>query len=59
MPALPLDEAGAYVAAAYAVFLVLLVAYVAVMARHVSRAREDVRRLAEAADAPAQRGQDG
>jgi len=46
MPALPLDEAGAYVAAAYAVFLVLLVVYVAIMARHVTRVREDLRELA-------------
>ncbi len=45
MPALPLDEAGAYVAAAYAVFVVLLVVYVAVMARHVTRVREDLRQL--------------
>jgi hypothetical protein len=47
MPALPLDEAGAYVAAAYSIFVVLLVIYVAVMARHVSGAREDLRRLAD------------
>ena len=46
MPALPLDEAGAYVAAAYAVFAVLLGLYVAIMARHVARVREDLRRLA-------------
>ena len=46
MPALPLDEAGAYVAAAYAVFLVLLVVDVAIMARHVTRVREDLRELA-------------
>ncbi len=45
MPALPLDEAGAYVAAAYAVFVVLLLIYVAVMARHVTRVRDDLRRL--------------
>jgi heme exporter protein D len=46
MPALPLDEAGAYVAAAYAVFVVLLVVYVAIMAKHVTRVREDLRQLA-------------
>jgi hypothetical protein len=45
MPALPLDEAGAYVAAAYTVFVVLLVAYVAVMARHVTRVREELQRV--------------
>jgi hypothetical protein len=43
MPALPLGEAGKYVAAAYLVFLTLLGLYVAIMARKVSRAE---RRLA-------------
>ena len=33
MPALPLDEAGKYVAAAYVVFLTLILVYVAIMAR--------------------------
>jgi hypothetical protein len=45
MPALPLDEAGVYVAAAYTVFASVLVAYVAIMARHVSRVRDDLRSL--------------
>ena len=45
MPALPLHEAGAYVAAAYVVFVSLLVAYVAIMAKHVSRVRDDLRDL--------------
>jgi hypothetical protein len=45
MPALPLDEAGAYVAAAYAIFVALLVVYVVVMARHIADAREQLRRL--------------
>ena len=45
MPALPLDEAGAYVAAAYAVFATVLVGYVSIMARHVSRVRQDLRKL--------------
>ncbi len=47
MPALPLHEAGAYVAAAYLVFVVLLALYVAIMARHVARLREELRRLAD------------
>ena len=47
MPALPLDEAGRYVAAAYVVFVTLLIIYVAVMARHVARLRTDVRDFAE------------
>ena len=37
MPALPLDEAGKYVAAAYIVFLALLMIYVAIMASRLSR----------------------
>lgn len=47
MPALPLDEAGIYVAAAYIVFLVLVVAYVSIMARHVARVRRDLARLTD------------
>ena len=47
MPAIPLDEPGAYVAAAYVIFVVLLVLYVAVMARHITRTRDDLRRLAD------------
>lgn len=47
MPALPLDEAGRYVAAAYVVFVTLLIVYVAVMARHVAQLRADVSRFAE------------
>jgi hypothetical protein len=45
MPALPLHEAGAYVAAAYAVFAVVLMAYVVIMARHVNRVRDQLRGL--------------
>ena len=47
MPALPLDEAGIYVAAAYVVFLVLVVAYVSIMARHVARVRRDLAQLTD------------
>ena len=46
MPALPLHEAGAYVAAAYAIFATLLMSYVVVMARHVRRARAELDELA-------------
>ena len=38
MPALPLDEAGKYVAGAYGVFVALMLVYVAIMARE-ARAR--------------------
>ena len=37
MPALPLDEAGKYVAGAYLVFLALVLVYVAIMAAKLQR----------------------
>ena len=37
MPALPLDDAGPYVAAAYLVFLALVLIYVAIMAGKLAR----------------------
>ncbi len=45
-PALPLDEAGKYVAGAYIVFLVLLVVYVAIMAAKLGRMEGELRDLA-------------
>jgi hypothetical protein len=45
-PALPLDEAGKYVAGAYVVFLVLLVIYLAIMAAKVQRIESELRELA-------------
>ena len=50
-PALPLDEAGKYVAGAYVVFLVLLVVYVAIMAAKVQRIERELRELAGFAEA--------
>jgi Tfp pilus assembly protein PilO len=53
VPALPLDEAGQYVAAAYIVFVVLLIVYVAIMATrlgHLSREIESLAELAERRD---------
>ena len=47
MPALPLDEAGKYVAGAYVVFLTLIVVYVAIIAAKVARIDREVTRLAE------------
>jgi len=47
MPALPLDEAGKYVAAAYLVFLALVLIYVAIMAVRLARIQDDIRELAE------------
>jgi flagellar biosynthesis/type III secretory pathway M-ring protein FliF/YscJ len=45
-PALPLDEAGKYVAGAYVVFLVLLVVYVVIMAAKLQRMERELRELA-------------
>ena len=47
MPALPLDEAGKYVAGAYLVFLALILLYVAIMAAKVARIDREVTQLAE------------
>jgi Na+-transporting methylmalonyl-CoA/oxaloacetate decarboxylase gamma subunit len=46
VPALPLDEAGKYVAGAYVVFLILLVVYVGIMAAKVQRIEKELRELA-------------
>jgi hypothetical protein len=45
MPALPLDEAGKYVAAAYIVFLALVLVYVAIMAGRLARITRDLDEL--------------
>jgi len=50
-PALPLDEAGKYVAGAYVVFLVLIVVYVAIMASKLQRMERELRELATFAEA--------
>lgn len=50
MPALPLDEAGKYVAAAYLVFLALVLIYIAIMASKLSRIEREVVELAELVD---------
>ena len=47
MPALPLDEAGKYVAAAYLVFLALVLIYVAIMAGRLSRIEKDLGEVIE------------
>jgi hypothetical protein len=46
-PALPLDEAGKYVAAAYLVFLALILIYVAIMAGRLSRIERDLSEVTE------------
>jgi hypothetical protein len=50
MPALPLDEAGKYVAAAYLVFLTLVLIYVAIMATKVARIQRELGELADIAE---------
>jgi hypothetical protein len=46
-PALPLDDAGPYVAAAYLVFLALILIYVAIMATKLGRIEREISELAE------------
>jgi hypothetical protein len=49
-PAIPLGEAGRYVAAAYLVFLALILIYVAIMASRLSRIERDLGELSELVD---------
>jgi hypothetical protein len=50
MPALPLGDAGPYVAAAYLVFLALVLIYVAIMATKLVRVQRDISELAGLAE---------
>ena len=50
MPALPLDEAGKYVAGAYLVFLALVLVYVVIMAAKLQRIGRELRSLSELAE---------
>ena len=52
MPALPLDDAGPYVAAAYLVFLGLILLYVAIMASKLARLGKEIEELSELAEDP-------
>ena len=47
MPALPLDEAGKYVAAAYVVFVALILIYVAIIAAKIARLDRQISELVE------------
>jgi hypothetical protein len=47
VPALPLHEAGKYVAGAYVVLLALVLVYVAIMAMRQSRIERDLAELLE------------
>jgi hypothetical protein len=50
MPALPLDDAGPYVAAAYLVFLALILIYVAIMAGKLVRIARELGELTQLAE---------
>jgi CcmD family protein len=50
MPALPLGDAGKYVAAAYIVFFALVLLYVLIMAVKLSRLERELSELNELAD---------
>ena len=50
MPALPLDEAGKYVAGAYLVFVALLLIYLGIMAIRLERMQRELAELANLAE---------
>ena len=47
MPALPLDDAGPYVAGAYLVFVALILVYVVIMASKLSRIERELVELSD------------
>jgi hypothetical protein len=53
VPALPLHEAGKYVAGAYVVLFALVLIYVAIMAIRLSRIERELGELLELAERPA------
>jgi CcmD family protein len=50
MPALPLDEAGKYVAGAYVVFFTLVVVYVAIIGAKITRIERELEELNKLVD---------
>jgi hypothetical protein len=50
MPALPLDDAGPYVAGAYLVFVALILVYVVIMATKLARIERELVELSEIAE---------
>jgi hypothetical protein len=50
MPALPLDEAGKYVAGAYGVFVTLILVYVSIMGARLQRIERELQTLTELAE---------
>ena len=59
VPALPLHEAGKYVAAAYIVLFALVLVYLAIMAIRLSRIERELGELLEAADRAPEEQQPG
>jgi hypothetical protein len=45
VPALPLDEAGKYVAGAYVVFVALILVYVAIIGAKIARIEREISEL--------------
>ena len=52
MPALPLDEAGKYVAGAYVVFVALILLYVAIIGAKIARIDRQIAELVGEDDEP-------
>jgi hypothetical protein len=50
VPALPLDEAGKYVAGAYVVFVALILVYVAIIGAKIARIDREIGELASEDD---------
>ena len=50
MPALPLDEAGKYVAGAYVFFVALILVYVVIIGSKLARMERELETLNELAD---------
>jgi hypothetical protein len=50
VPALPLDEAGKYVAGAYVVFVALILVYVAIIGAKIARIDRQISELVEGDD---------
>lgn len=55
MPALPFDEAGKYVAAAYVVFLAFILLYMLIMSMKLGRIEKELEELNKIAD-PSSKG---
>ena len=50
MPALPLDEAGKYVAGAYVVFVALILIYIAIIAAKIARMDKQISEILASED---------